>query len=101
MVVGLGESLSDLVEFLVVVEDNILTMPNLMTAVHSCLACYYLFNIAYPSKVKIMALFLEEAYKIKSSSKVPLHLEGLLNSISNISVDIKNIFVKVKKLHQA
>ena len=48
-----------------------------------------------------MALFLEEAYKIKSSSKVPLHLEGLLNSISNISVDIKNIFVKVKKLHQA
>ena len=39
VVVGLGESLSDLVEFLVVVEDKILTMPNLMTAVHSCLAC--------------------------------------------------------------
>ena len=54
-----------------------------------------------------MALFLEAAYKIKSSSKVPLHLEGLLNSISNKCLSIflvfliKNIFVKVKKLHQA
>ena len=62
-------SLEILVDILVVVENNVLTIPNLMTAVHSCLARYYLFNIAYPSKMKVMGLFLEAAYQMKPSAK--------------------------------
>ena len=87
LIVGLGESLNNLVDILVVVENNVLTMPNLMTAVHSCLARYYLFNIAYRQKMKAMGLFLEAAYQMKLSAKIPLHLQGFLNSLSKLQYD--------------
>ena len=35
LIIGLGESLNNLVDILVVVENNVWTIPNLMTAVHS------------------------------------------------------------------
>ena len=82
LIVGLGESLNNLVDILVVDENNVLTIPNLMTAVHSCLACYYLFNIAYPPKMKAMGLFLEAAYQMKPSAKIPLHLQEFLKNYS-------------------
>ena len=86
LIVGLGESFNNLVDILVVVENNVLTMPNLMTAVHSCLACYYSFNIVYPPKMKAVGLFLEAAYQMKPSAKIPLHPQGFLSSLSRFSV---------------
>lgn len=47
-----GEELSDLKETVVIVENNVFTIPNLLTAVHLCIAAYYVFNIAYPLETK-------------------------------------------------
>ena len=71
---------------MLVVENNVISMPNIITAVHCCLTAYYIFNIVYPAQTKSICLLLESVYSMKPSLKMPLHVQSLLNSLSKISV---------------
>ena len=47
--VAFGEELGSLYDVMLVVENNVIRMPNIITAVHCCLTAYYIFNIVYPA----------------------------------------------------
>ena len=72
-----GEDLINLNETMVVVN-----IPNLVTAIHSCLVTYYVFNIVYPQQTKSICLFLETVYCLKSAR----HPQDFLNSLSKVNV---------------
>lgn len=70
---------------MVVVEKNIFNMTNLLTAIHSCFASYFVFNMIYPAPTKSMCVFLESVYGIKSTKK-SLIIQCFLNSLSKVNI---------------
>ena len=66
-------------DFKVVIgKNNIISVPLLSTALHYCLASYYIYNIAYPPSLKSFMLFLEK-YRGGGSN---IKLEGRNSHVS-------------------
>ena len=82
-IVAFGPSLSNLTEFKVVIEkNNVLTMPDIDTALHCCFAAYYIFNISYTPDFKPFLLFLEKyVYRLTPSCKLPLTVSIVIDSL--------------------
>ena len=70
-------------DFKVVIEkENIIEMPSLFVAVQYCFTTYYVMNIAYPSQVNPLMLFLEtELFGLKPSSKIPISVTVLRDNL--------------------
>ena len=83
MLVAFGEDLREMVQPTIVIEQsNIFPMPSFVTALECCLAAYYVFNIQYDSGSKALCLLLEFIYEIKFRGKLPLVVQGIIDSLS-------------------
>ena len=73
-IAAFGVTRDNIADFKVVVEtDNIFSINSLATSVHVCFACYYIFNISFPTSYKHILLFLEKyIYGLSSSQKLPM-----------------------------
>ena len=70
----------------VIENDNIISLSSITTAVHFCLAAYYIFNISFPNSHRLVLLFLEKyVYGIKPSQKTPMSVQTLIDSLEKIS----------------
>ena len=73
-IVAFGATSDSISDVKVVIEkQNIMSMPNVTTALHFCFSSYYVFNISFPFSFKPILLFLEKyVYCLKSSDKLPM-----------------------------
>lgn len=61
---------------LVIEGESILNMPSIATALHCCLASYYIFNMCYPLHFSPILLFLEGYFAGGQSSGESSHSAG-------------------------
>ncbi len=85
-IIAFGATLDTPSDVKVVIEsDNILPMPSLMTALNYCFSAYYVYNIAFPSDLRSLLLFLESRiYGLKSSQKLPLSVTILIDNLQKV-----------------
>lgn len=85
-IIAFGTTLDSVGEAKVVMEgDNVLHMPTLLTALHYCMASYYVFNISYPVEFRPFMLFLEKyIYGMKPSLKLPLSVTLLYDNLQKV-----------------
>lgn len=86
-VAAFGPTLDELQDPRLVIENNIIVMPNLSMALHACFAAYFVFDIQYPMFAHSLLLFLEKiVYEFPSSQRLPTTVITFMDSISKIKV---------------
>ena len=87
-VAGFGLSLNELQDFcLVIIENNVVIMPELNTAMHCGFSAYWVFSIKYLASAKNLLLFLERiVYDLPSSQHLPSNVVTTIDSVSKVCV---------------
>ena len=82
-IIALGETRDSPTDMRIIVEDNVMVMPSLVTAIHFRFASYYVFNISFPTEFRLILLFFERfVYGLKTS--VPKLLLSIVNFHDNL-----------------
>ena len=78
-----GESMDNLQDSCVVVENNIMQMPSVNMAVHCCFGAYWVFGMKYPPCARYLLLFLENVvYELPISQRLPTSVITMIDSLT-------------------
>ena len=78
-ILGLTKAIQPMV---VIEKTNVLKMPSFLTAVHCCIASYYVFNIKYHVPSKSLCHLLEYMCGLENQAKkLPLSVQQVIEGL--------------------